>query len=186
MAIVRRLSRLCRADLHGMLDQLEDKELLLKQLLRDMEADLARKEGRIRRMSASRDQARRDLEKQGKEQARIEGDLAAAVERNRDDIARFLIRKLKPVERHREALRALAEALEAEIAGLQATVGEQRLQAEQIRLRAREFGRGAEGQRQEEMLSSCTAAAAAWEPSEEEVELELLRRKETAQGGNRP
>jgi len=183
MAIVRRLSRLCRADLHGVLDQLEDKELLLKQVLRDMEAELARKETRIRRMHASREQARRDLELQGKEQNKLEQDLSVAVEKNRDDISRFLIRKLKAVDRHREALRAQVESLQEEIAALQGTVTEQRLQVEQLKLRAREFSRGTERQRRENLLSSCASCPVPWEPSDEAVELELLRRKEAAQGG---
>lgn len=184
MAIVRRLSRLCRADLHGVLDQLEDKELLLKQVLRDMEAELARKDARIRGLRASKEQARRDLELQGREGNQLEQDLAAAVEKDRDDISRFLIRKLKTVERHREALRAQAEALQEEIAALQGTVTEQRLQVEQLKLRARAFSRGAGRRRQESLPSSCAPCPVPWEPSDEEVELELLRRKESAQGGN--
>ena len=31
MGIMTRIMRLCKADLHGVMDQLEDKELLLKQ-----------------------------------------------------------------------------------------------------------------------------------------------------------
>ncbi len=186
MAIIRRLSRLCRADLHGMLDQLEDRELMLKQHLRDMEGELARKEKRIRQAAASRDQARKDRDAQNKEQEKLEQDLAVAVEKDRDDIARFLIRKIKPIERHRDILREQVETLEQEIAELRRTAEEQRHQYEQLQLRAREYCRNTEKQQRERILSYAVPCASGWEPSDEEVELELLRHKEKVQEGDRP
>ena len=60
MGIITRFIRVCKADIHGVMDQLEDKDLLLKQHLRDMEVELSRKEARIRRLVASRDQAQGD------------------------------------------------------------------------------------------------------------------------------
>ena len=40
MGLFSRITRLCRSDLHGVMDQLEDKNLLLKQYLREMEEAL--------------------------------------------------------------------------------------------------------------------------------------------------
>jgi len=40
MGITTRLVRIFKADLHGVMDQLEDQGLLLKQHLRDMQAAL--------------------------------------------------------------------------------------------------------------------------------------------------
>jgi phage shock protein A len=186
MAIIRRLSRLCRADLHGVLDQLEDKELMLKQALRDMEGELARKEERIRRLSASREQLRKDMDTHRKEREKFEQDLSVAVEKNRDDIARFLIRKIKPIERHMEFLQGQEESLDQDIAELGRTAEEQRRQVQQMQVRVREYCRSTEKQRRERILSSVVPCPSSWEPSDEEVELELLRYKEKVQEGGRP
>ena len=44
MGIMSRMLRLWKADLHGVMDQLEDKALVLKQYLREMEVSLKQKQ----------------------------------------------------------------------------------------------------------------------------------------------
>ena len=41
MGILSRFFRICKSDIHGVMDLLEDRELLLKQHIRDMETALA-------------------------------------------------------------------------------------------------------------------------------------------------
>jgi phage shock protein A len=79
------------------MDQLEDRGLVLKQYLRDMEQDLDRKEATLKKIVASRDQAQREHERYTVESEKLEQDLSVAVEKDKDDIARVLIRKLKPL-----------------------------------------------------------------------------------------
>ena len=43
MSILTRMIRLCKADIHGVMDEMENKELMLKQHLRDMEEALEAK-----------------------------------------------------------------------------------------------------------------------------------------------
>jgi hypothetical protein len=45
MAILARIIRLFKADIHGVMDQIEDQGLLLKQHLRDMEDSLVQRSG---------------------------------------------------------------------------------------------------------------------------------------------
>ena len=100
MGIITRFIRVCKADIHGVMDQLEDKDLLLKQHLRDMEVELSRKEARIRRLVASRDQAQGEYEKHSREAEKLDQDLAMAIDKDKDEIARLLLRKLKPLAYH--------------------------------------------------------------------------------------
>lgn len=93
MGIAARLIRLCKADLHGVMDQIEDRELLLKQYLREMEASLAVKKTNLERLQARRTQVERDLATCRDKVGAIEEDIALAVGREKDDIARMLIRK---------------------------------------------------------------------------------------------
>ena len=53
MGIMTRMLRLCKADVHGVMDQLEDKGLLLKQYLREMETSLGHKEQQISGLSSA-------------------------------------------------------------------------------------------------------------------------------------
>jgi len=185
MAIIRRFSRMCRADLNGVLDQLEDKGLLLKQFLRDMEAELARKEARLRQLAAAHDQARTDRDARDRERARLDQDLTVAVEKDRDDIARFLIRRIKQQERVQDQVARRMASLEQESAELGRLVEEQRLRYEQLQLQAREYLRRTENDRKEAVFASAVPDPFPGEPSDEEVELELIRAKERVKGGVR-
>ena len=51
MRIVTRIIRIFKADIHGVIDQLEDQDLLLKQYLRDMEEALHQKEAKLQNLS---------------------------------------------------------------------------------------------------------------------------------------
>ena len=97
MAILTRIFRLFKADIHGVMDQIEDQGLLLKQHLRDMEESLVQKEAKLKQMCFARDQAQQDYEKGIKESNNLEQDLEVAIRKDRDDIARMLIKKLKPL-----------------------------------------------------------------------------------------
>lgn len=184
MGIMSRLVRLCKADIHGVMDQMEDKELLLKQHLRDMREELDRKEARLAGMLASREGARREKDDRSRECEALEQDLALAIARSKDDIARMLIRKLKPLTRHCSTLDGHIQALDRDIARFRAALEEQRLLYEQLQLKASEHLRGTERQRwkdaAEALMPHCCLGA---EPGEAEIELELLRRKEAARGG---
>ena len=98
MGIMTRVVRIFKADVHGVMDQLEDRQLLLKQHLRDMAEALSLKEVRLNEMLASRKQAQQDRDKYGRQSQALEQDLAVAIQKDKDDIARMLIRKIKPLD----------------------------------------------------------------------------------------
>lgn len=50
MGVLSRVVRLCKADLHGVMDQMEDKDPLLRQHLREMEAAMADQQACIDRL----------------------------------------------------------------------------------------------------------------------------------------
>ena len=94
MSIMTRFIRLCKADIHGVMDHLEDKDLLLKQYLRDMEQGLGRKESSLEEMISSRARAQREFERYTRECEKLDRDIEAAIAKDMDDIARSLIKKL--------------------------------------------------------------------------------------------
>ena len=56
MGLFTRMVRLCKADMHGVMDQMEDRGLLLKQHLRDMETALHQKEIYLKQMTHTKKQ----------------------------------------------------------------------------------------------------------------------------------
>jgi phage shock protein A len=183
MGIMTRFMRLCKADIHGVMDQLEDKGLLLKQYLRDMEEELGQKEARLRKLVVSRDKLQQDCDKYSGECKKLDADIESALKKGKDDIARLLIKKIKPMTSHRDELTRHIQNLSREITQFHGLIEEQRLQYEQLELRAKEYFHREEREKWEQTIATTIPSVPSREPSEEEVELELLKRKEAAKGG---
>ena len=183
MAILTRIFRLFKADIHGVMDQIEDQGLLLKQHLRDMEESLVHKEAKLKQMCFARDQARQDFEKGTKESNNLERDLEVAIKKDRDDIARMLIKKLKPLTRIQSDRCSHVDRLNHEIELFKENIEQQRLQYEQLRQQATDFFHRTEKQNWDHTWPAMQAGFGVHGLSEEEVELELLQRKEALKGG---
>ena len=183
MAILSRIIQLFKADIHGVMDQLEDQGLLLKQHLRDMEESMAEKEMKLKKMRSAMDQAQQDYQKGEKETGDLEQDLQVAIKKDRDDIARMLIKKLKPLSRLQSERRNHIERMNHEIDQFKAYIEQQRIQYEQLRQKATEFFYRKEKQKWEPLWPAADSGLLLHELSEEEVELELLQRKEALNGG---
>ena len=183
MAILTRILQLFKADIHGVMDQIEDRGLLLKQHLREMEEALVQKEARLRQMGLAMDQARQDHKKVKKESCRLEQDLEVAIRKDRDDIARMLIKKLKPLSRIQSERSTHIDRLEHEFEQFKENIEQKRLQYEQLRQQAVNFFHSAEEQNEDLRWPGMPADFGADKISDEEIELELLQRKEALKGG---
>jgi phage shock protein A len=183
MALFARMIRLCKADLHGVMDQMENQELLLKQHLRDMQAALMQKEAKLKHICRARDQARREYEKADKECDRLEKDLVIALKNDKDDMSRMLIKKLKPLTGIQTDRREHTDRLTEEIRQHRAIIEQQRLQYGQLQQKAREYFHRSEQQRWEDFASTAQAGFTSYDLSDEEIEMELMQRKEAIKGG---
>lgn len=184
MGILSRMLRLCKADVHGVMDQLEDKNLLLKQAMREMEESLKAKENQLAQISGRCRQIERDIDIRREEAKKMEKDLELAVSREKDDIARMLIRKRRGLQNSCDQLTRQMAVLEEEREALSETLNRQRLQYDQLKIKAGAFYQQAESRRYEDIATAAESAFGWHGPTEEEIELELLQRKEAlAQGG---
>jgi phage shock protein A len=172
--------------MHGVMDQLEDKALLVRQLLRDMEEELSRKEARIKKITVSRNQMQREYKKYFQECEKLERDVSAAIEKDKDDIARMLIKKLKPLVAYRDELEEHVKSLDKEVEELRTCISEQRLQYDQLHVRSKEYARIMKQEEWKRTAAELAQPGLIQEPTEEEVELELLKRKGVMTGGDRP
>jgi phage shock protein A len=183
MSVFSRVFRLCKADLHGVMDQLEDKRLLLKQCLREMEESLKDKEVRLDQIARAGEQIQRALARHNEETLKLEQDLELAVGKEKDDIARMLIRKRRTLQGGCGQLQRQLEALHEEKDQVAGALEKQRLQYDQLKAKTSAFCRQAESPRFDDSLENVEDAFGWAAPSEEEIELELLQRKEAARKG---
>jgi len=186
MAIMTRLLRLWKADMHGVMDQLEDKALLLKQCQREMESSLRQKQARLAELHRSREQLGVDHARRLQEQEKLEADITLAVRKDKDEIARMLIRKRMLLAATHARVDGQRRHLEEEAQRLAQTICEQQGQYEQLKIRAAVYCRQAEQRPAEDPASLWTEPAGSAPATEEEVELELMRRKEALSQGGAP
>ncbi len=185
MGIISRCVNLFKADIHGVMDQLEDKGLLLKQYLRDMEEALAQKEEALNQTTLTRDRMKQELEDEMLEIEKLDQDITAAIKREKDDIARLLIKKSKSRISHKDNLVRYVAILDDEIAQHKECIEKQQLQYDQLRLKSEVYFREKEYGKMEKTISTTLPHGTFREPSEEEVELDLICRREALCGGEK-
>ena len=178
MGIATRIVKIFKADIHGVMDQLEDQGLLLKQYLRDMEEALNLKDAKLAKKIALRNQVQKEHDKYDQQYRALDHDLTVAVERGKDDIARMLIRKTKPLGNLCDELAGQVATLDEEISQYKGHLSEQRLQYEQLKIRSAEYFHRTEMRVREKDMLNIIPNNIPGELSEDEIELELLKRKE--------
>ena len=178
MGIASRIVKIFKADIHGVMDQLEDQGLLLKQYLRDMEETLNLKDAKLAKKIALRNQIQKEHDKYDQQYRALDHDLTVAVQRGKDDIARMLIRKTKPLGSLCDELAGQVATLDEEISRFKAHLSEQRLQYEQLKIRSAEYFHRTEMRVREKDMLDIIPNNIPGELSEDEIELELLKRKE--------
>lgn len=182
MRIMTRLIRLWKADVHGAMDQMEDRELLMGQYLREMKTALDQKTARLQGLQADERRLAREIASHEDAVASLEKDIDMAVAKEKDDIARFLIKKLKRRAAHLDPCRCRRADVASEMARLSDTLSEQRRQYDDLAMRYENLRRESASTDKPPVWDHWTDDAT----SEEEIELELLRRKDAAQSERRP
>lgn len=177
MGIMARILRLWKADIHAVMDQIEDQDLLLKQHLREMENNLELKKTKVQQLLEGRNRLQNDIGTQTLECEKLENDLNLALRKEKDNIAKLLIRKLKTQRQHIENMEQQHDALSAEHKHLSHLLDEQRLQYEILKVKASNFTlRNAAEKACEADVFSVSAEMN--NIDDHEIELELIRRKE--------
>ena len=167
-----RIATLLKADAHGVIESLEERSLLLKQCIREAEIAL---NGKRARLEVVRDEAKRLRDALSGAEAQIhtlDEDVTLALSGGKDELARFAARRLLAQQRAAETLRTQLADRGDEERALAERVDIQQAQFDSLRARVR-----AELAQRTEAPES-----GAWVPepavANEEVELELLRRRQ--------
>lgn len=172
-----RIITLVKADAHGVVESLEERSLLLEQYLREAELELDRQRAALEALRDEEKRLRDTLARRDEEIRELDEDVELALAGGKDELARFAIRRLLPRRSEAKALQSRLAKLAAEGGALAERLAEQEQQLEGLRARVR-----AEMARAREPDAPCGWLA---EPAvaDEEVELELMRRRRGAEGG---
>ncbi len=178
MGLFNRLSTLAKADAHGVLDSLEDRTLLLKQCLREAECVLDRKSARREEINERERQLQRALTLHTAKLSELEADIQLAMQQENEDLSRFSIRRFLIEQKHQQEIQSKLPPLREEREKLTEEIDIQSEELASLKERVRAHIATANQEPGE------NGEAAEHRVREEEVELELLRRKE-AQGESR-
>jgi phage shock protein A len=99
MPLIDRFTRLISADLHALIDRIEEPELLLRQAVRELDEELARLRQRARALEREQDQRRRDERSARERLARLDEELDLCLAAGDDTLARHVVRHKLDAER---------------------------------------------------------------------------------------
>jgi len=171
MTLITRMSRLFRADLHAVLDRIEEPEALLRQAIREMEEALGH-DGRLAQA------LKRQHESLAAHEAELQASLRSLEEEmdlcfssGEEALARGLVKRKLETERALKAKGLQRKELEAELVDVQARIEENRSRLDSIRQKAEALAD----------LPGDYGTEAVWarpEIGEGEVEVAFLREKQ--------
>lgn len=176
MDLLNRLRFSVSADAHGLIDALEDRNLLLKQHLRDAERALDQKRAEHARLEAEASRLGDELAHVVAEAARHDADAELAIREGRDELARKALARALPLGQLARRLHARSAQNARERSELAARLESQTSAFMAMRSRV------------ETALASAPGSSTLCEQpvTDDQVELELLRRKRAAENKEAP
>jgi phage shock protein A len=178
MTIVNRITQLFKADFHAVLDHIEEPELLLRQAIRDMEAELARQEQQIR--SDGREQAELVLRQNqlAERLHELDKELDLCFKSGKDDLAKGLIRRKLETQRLIVQMGSRQDLLSQGMVRRQALFTENRNSLDGLRQKAELFVLHAAVQRNPDESDHTSTLNQNAVVSDDEVEVAFLREQE--------
>jgi phage shock protein A len=178
MALITRVSRLFRADLHAVLDRIEEPDILLRQAVREMEEEVARDDQHLRVLSHEHRELVSRESDLNRSFGEMEAELDLCFESGNDDLARALIRRKLETQRMCKLLSRKRGVLDETLGALRIRLAENRGRLESMRQKAELLAQHEAPAQTEEVWTSPDVSV-----RDEDVEVAFLREK---QRRNRP
>jgi phage shock protein A len=173
MALINRMSRLFTADVHAVLDRIEEPDVLLKHAIREMEEELARTEQRARVLEHERGTLADRHRKVQAVLVELTEQLDVCFADGNDELARKVIKRRLETERLERHVTERRQAVDKNLALHQKAVDEQREQLDVMRQKA-------------ELLTTAPSGGDEWGNTEfavgeADVEVAFLRERQKRQ-----
>lgn len=173
MALINRITRLFRADMHAVLDRIEEPDVLLRQAVREMEEEILQQEQRLRLLDSERQHLDKRETELKQSLAQLDDELNICFDAGKDELAHTLIRrKLETQGLHKLLLRK-RESLAEEIDALQQQLQQHRQRFEAMRQKLELLVRDKSALQDDDYGSQPELRV-----SDEDVEVAFLREKQ--------
>ncbi len=136
MALINRITKLFQADMHAVLDHIEEPELLLKQAIREMREDLLKDEQQISNIEAEQVKIIATEAKLKKFMAGVKQELDLCFESKKHELARSLIKRRLETERFCEQLADKRKGMQQRLVELKVRYEENFMQLESMQQKA--------------------------------------------------
>jgi phage shock protein A len=180
MTLITRITRLVKADLHGILDGLEEPEEVIKQAIRDMEEDIAMQERRLEELRAVLQRLEREAQETTTAMQEIESQIDICFAAENEPLAKNLIRKRLEMARRAKGIARAQEETRAQSDGLATRIATQKAQLASVvqKLKVYEETRP----RQHWASSLCAPLQGGSVITDDEVEVAFLEEKRRRSG----
>lgn len=136
MALITRLSRLFKADMHAVLDRIEEPQQLLQQAIREMEEALQQEQQQLSLLQHEQRQLQRRLQALQQNLEQSEEELDICFQSDKEELARSIIRRRLESERLGKLMGQQEEALGERIKQLTPRIEQNRAELEGMRQKA--------------------------------------------------
>ncbi len=172
MAVITRLARLFRADVHAVLDRIEEPAVLLRQAVRDMEEECARDAQRGALLAKEQELLAARLAEIDRGLGDADDELDVCLHSGTDTLARAVIRRQLEARQLRKGLAARAQGLADDRTALDRRLEENRRRLDAMRQKAAVLAEEAPQTADEDWTSPMPVVR------DEDVEVALLREKQ--------
>ena len=173
MKLMDRITLLAKADAHGVVESLEDRALLLKQHVREAEMEVDRKRARLEALENEHRRIGEETERLSDRSAALEADIALAMNEDKEELARYAIKKLLPLRAAAERLESRGQQVGSEKDGLAEQLSAQQRELDELKNRVRADLAAAK----QRAASDLDLGFDSYVVTDEDVEMELLRRR---------
>ncbi len=133
MALITRISRLFRADMHAVLDHIEEPDILLRQALREMETSFNSDEQRLKLLQHEANQLQNHGQNFKQAIHEMDEELDICFCSQQDDLARALVKRKLETRRHLKLTEEKLATTRQSYSTLEQKLSEQRSQLENMR-----------------------------------------------------
>jgi phage shock protein A len=127
MALITRISRLFTADVHAVLDRIEEPEVVLKQAVREMTAEVARGEQQLSWLASESRQLQQRQDDLRDQIGALNDELDLCFQADEEDLARSLVKRKLIAQMHLKQVTQTLESMDRDHAALADQLNDQRL-----------------------------------------------------------
>ena len=136
MALIHRITRLFRADMHAVLDKLEEPEVLLQQAIREMDDDLQRDVQQLKLLNQQLHHLTSHIKDLNQSLHSLDEELNICFAAHQEELARTLIKRKLETQRHHKHLLTQQAEMENAVNDLSARIATHQSRLESMRQNA--------------------------------------------------